>query len=82
MGSLLRKGQQLRPIHPALAEREWGLSPDAVGTVLCAYRAAVGHDAGVVRVDIRFGADRTIWGVPAAEFVPLPESQSGASDMH
>ena len=82
MGSLLRKGQQLRPIHPALAEREWGLAADAVGTVICAYRATEGRDAEVVRVDIRFSAGRTIWGAPAAEFVPLPEGQTGASEMH
>jgi hypothetical protein len=80
MGSLLRKGQQLRPIHPALAEREWGLSADSVGTVICAYRAGAGRHEEIVRVDIHFGPGRTIWGAPAAEFTPLPEGH--ASEMH
>ena len=70
----LRKGQRLRPLHPALAEREWGVRGDAVGAVLCSYRVYA-DPAGADRVDIQFASGPTVWGAPAAEFELVGEGQ-------
>lgn len=82
MSSILRKGQRLRPVHPALAKREWGVSDDAVGTVICAYRVSLGPPAALDRVDVRFGAGLTVWGAPAAEFAPIAEGKSSGADLY
>jgi hypothetical protein len=82
MSLTLRKGQRLRPLHPALAEREWGVGGDAVGTVLCSYRV---HDdpCGVPdRVDVGFGGGRVVWGAPAAEFAIVNEIKPGPAELH
>ena len=71
---MLRKGQRLRPLHPALAEREWGVRGDCVGAVLCSYRVLAGP-SGADRVDVLFASGATVWGAPAAEFELLPEGQ-------
>ena len=73
MSSTLRKGQRLKPVHPALAEREWGVAGDAVGNVLCSYRVLIDRSGAADRVDITFESGRTIWGVPAAEFAVVSE---------
>ena len=78
MGQNLRKGQRLRPLHPARAEREWGLAADAVGTVLCCYRVLIDHSD---RVDVKFSSGATIWGAPAAEFAVIAESKPGAPEL-
>ncbi len=77
MNPRLRKGQRLRPIHPALAQREWGVGADAVGTVLCAYRVEIDRAGAADRVDVRFNSGATIWGAPAAEFAVV-EAIAGA----
>jgi hypothetical protein len=74
MTPTLRKGQRLRPVHPKLAEREWGVRGDAVGALLCSYRV-LADPAGESRVDVRFASGATIWGAPAAEFEVVPEPQ-------
>ena len=73
MATMLRKGQKLRPLHPQLAEREWGVGRDAVGTVLCCYRVQFDRSGAIDRVDVDFGGQR-IWGAPAAEFAVIPEN--------
>jgi hypothetical protein len=73
---MLRKGQRLRPLHPHLAEREWGVSGDEVGTVLCCYRVLVNRAGAADRVDVEFGSGQKIWGAPAAEFAVIPEGAS------
>jgi hypothetical protein len=75
MSVTLRKGQRLRPRHPALAEREWGVEGDAVGTVLCSYHVQSDPCGAADRVDIKFAAGRVIWGAPATEFAIVAESQ-------
>lgn len=72
MDLALHKGQRLRPLHPALAEREWGVAGDAVGTVLCCYRVLIDRSGAVDRVDVKFGSGLTIWGAPAKEFAVVP----------
>jgi len=81
MSLTLRKGQRLRPLHPALAEREWGVRGDAVGTVLCSYRVFA-DPSGVDRVDIKFPSLPTVWGAPAAEFAIVAEAKPIAPDLH
>ena len=76
MGSKLRKGQRLRPLHPALAEREWGVPGDAVGTVLCSYSVLIDRSGAADRVDVRFSSGATAWGAPAAEFAVIGESKA------
>ena len=76
MNATLRKGQRLRPLHPALAEREWGVRGDAVGTVLCSYRVLIDRSGAADRVDVKFPSGATIWGAPAAEFAVVPEGQA------
>ncbi len=75
---MLRKGQRLRPRRPALAEREWGVSGDAVGTVLCSYRVLTDPSGAADRVDVRFASGATIWGAPAAEFSLVGDAKPGA----
>jgi len=82
MGLSLQKGQRLRPIHPAVAEREWGVAGDAVGTVICAYRVTYERLGAVDRVDVRFGPRKIVWGAPAAEFAPLPDQKMNAPEVH
>src|SRR4051812_24022454 len=77
MGSALQKGQRLRPLRPAHAEREWGVSGDAVGTVLCCYR--LNRAGSGDRVDVRFNSGATVWGAPATEFQIVGDSKSNAS---
>ncbi len=74
MGSMLRKGQRLRPLHPQLAEREWGVAGDAVGTVLCCYRVLIDRSGASDRVDVEFGPGHKVWGAPAEEFAVVSES--------
>jgi hypothetical protein len=74
MGPKLRKGQRLRPLHPALAEREWGVAGDAVGTVLCSYSVLIDRSGAVDRVDVKFASGATVWGAPAAEFAVVGEA--------
>jgi hypothetical protein len=74
MGSTIRKGQRLRPLHPAFAEREWGVPRDAVGTVLCCYRPERGADGE--RVDVKFSSGPTLWGAPAKEFKIVAEGHA------
>ena len=76
MGPKLRKGQRLRPLHPALAEREWGVAGDAVGTVLCSYYVLVDRSGATDRVDVRFASGATAWGAPAAEFAVIGEAKA------
>ena len=73
MGQPLQKGQRLRPLRPALAEREWGVAGDSVGTVLCSYRVLTGPSGAVDRVDVKFASGATVWGAPAEEFAPVAE---------
>jgi hypothetical protein len=75
MSGMLQKGQRLRPRHPALAEREWGIAGDAVGTVICAYQVGLPSVRQGERVDVSFGPRLIVWGAPAAEFAPLPEGR-------
>jgi hypothetical protein len=81
MSLTLRKGQRLRPRHPAMAEREWGVAGDAVGTVMCVYRVGADPSGAADRVDVSFAAGRVVWGAPAAEFALLPEGKPGLSDL-
>jgi hypothetical protein len=74
MGTILRKGQRLRPLHPQLAQREWGVRGDEVGTVLCCYKVLIDRFGAAERVDVEFGGHR-IWGAPADEFAVVPEVQ-------
>ena len=76
MGSKLRKGQRLRPLHPALAEREWGVSGDAVGTCLCSYSVLVDRSGATDRVDVRFASGTMAWGAPATEFAVIGEGKA------
>ena len=82
MGSTLRKGQRLRPLHPALAEREWGVTGDAVGTVLCSYRVGGNLSSAPDRVDVKFPLGPTVWGAPAAEFAIVAEDKANPADLH
>ena len=75
MSSTLRKGQRLRPLHPAHAEREWGIAGDEVGAVLCCYRP-VRAEAGD-RVDVKFGSGKMVWGAPVTEFLIVAEQPKG-----
>jgi hypothetical protein len=77
MGQTLHKGQRLRPLRPALAEREWGVARDSVLTVLCSYRLLAGPVGAADRVDVKFANGATIWGAPAAEFAPIAERAGG-----
>ena len=74
MDSMLRKGQRLRPLHPQLAEREWGVTGDAVGTVLCCYRVLIDRSGAADRVDVEFGPGHRIWGAPAEQFAVVNEN--------
>ena len=78
MGSNLRKGQRLRPLHPALAEREWGVSGDAVGTCLCSYSVFVDRSGATDRVDVRFASGATVWGAPATEFTIIGDAKAAS----
>ncbi len=80
MGSTLRKGQRLRPLHPALAEREWGIAGDEVGAVLCCYRTDRAESG--VRVDVKFSSGRMVWGAPATEFFVIAEPQPNTPSVH
>ena len=75
MSGMPSKGERLRPRHPALAEREWGVSGDAVGTVICSYRVGLPSARPVERVDVRFGPRLIVWGAPAAEFALVSEGR-------
>jgi hypothetical protein len=66
MSLTLRKGQRLRPIHPTLAKREWGVEGD--GTVKCSYRVDADTSGAADRVDVEFATGRVVWGAQAAEF--------------
>jgi len=79
MGPKLRKGQHLRPLHPALAEREWGISGDSVGTVLCSYSVLVDRSGAADRVDVKFASGATVWGAPATEFAVIGEGKATGS---
>jgi hypothetical protein len=79
---MLHKGQLLRPVHPAVAEREWGVPGDAVGTVLCAYHMTFECQGPTHRVDVRFGPRKVVWGAPADQFAPLPDGKGGTSEIH
>ena len=79
---VLRKGQQLRAVRPALAAREWGVTAGAVGTVICSYRVSFGPKAALDRVDVQFGSRLMVWGAPAAEFAPILEAKPSAADLH
>jgi hypothetical protein len=72
--SALRKGQSLRPIHPDVAEREWGVSCDSVGAILCSYRVHSDPSGTADRVDVRFDDGLTVWGAPACEFIVVGEA--------
>ena len=78
MSSTLRKGQKLKPVHPALAEREWGVTGDSVGNVICSYRVLINRFGDADRVDVLFDSGRTVWGAPAAEFSVVPEGKPKA----
>ena len=68
----LCKGQRLRIAKPSVAEREWGLGRDAVGTLLCCYRVRSGTLGSAERVDVVFASGRTVWGAPVEAFAPVP----------
>ena len=79
MSLTLRKGQRLRPLHPTLAKREWGVESDAVGTVMCSYRVDADPAGAADRVDVKWDAGRVIWGAPAGEFAIVAEAKA---DFH
>ncbi len=64
----LRKGQILKPIHADVAEREWGVSCDSHGAILCSYRVHFDRSSMAVRVDLEFDDGLKVWGAPACEF--------------
>ena len=72
--SALRKGQTLRPIHPEVARREWGVTCDSVGAILCSYKVLVDRTHMADRVDVKFGDGLTVWGAPACEFAVVDEA--------
>ncbi len=69
----LRKGQCLKPIHAEVARREWGVSCDSVGAILCAYSVASDPSGAADRVDVVFGDGIIVWGAPACQFVLVSE---------
>jgi hypothetical protein len=71
----LRKGQCLKPLHAADANREWGVSSDAVGAVLCSYRVLLDRSHLADRVDVLFDDGHTIWGAPACVFTLVEEGE-------
>ena len=73
----LRKGQSLKPIHAEVARREWGVSCDSVGAVLCTYRVLTDTSDMADRVDVRFDDGLTVWGAPACEFTVVGENDDG-----
>ncbi len=70
----VRKGQRIRLRHASLAAREWGIPPDAEGTVLCEYRVLADRTGMSERVDVRFNSKRIVWGAPAREFEPIGDT--------
>jgi hypothetical protein len=70
----MRKGQRIRLRNSSLAAREWGIPPEAEGTVLCEYRVLADRSEAGERVDVRFTASKIIWGAPAKEFEPVGDS--------
>jgi len=70
----LRKGQSLKPIHADVALREWGVSCDSVGAILCSYRVLIDPTHMADRVDVLFDDGLTVWGAPACEFVVVDEA--------
>jgi hypothetical protein len=72
--SELRKGQTLKPIHAEVALREWGVSCDSVGAILCSYRVHIDRSHMAERVDVRFDDGFTVWGAPACEFTLVGET--------
>ena len=67
----MRKGQRIRLRHASLAAREWGIPPEAEGTVLCEYRVLADRTGAGERVDVRFNSKVIVWGAPAREFEPV-----------
>ena len=53
--------------------REWGVSCDSVGAILCSYRVEIGRTHMADRVDVRFDDGLTVWGAPACEFAVVEE---------
>ncbi len=61
----MRNGQHVRVKPSAPALDHYRLPPDAEGVVLCQYRVLSGLTPAAERVDVQFGPDRVIWGLPA-----------------
>jgi hypothetical protein len=70
----MRKGQRIRLRRSSRAAQEWQLPLEAEGTVLCHYQSLNGRPGARECLDVRFGAGRVVWGVPATEFEVVAET--------
>ncbi len=61
----MKYGQHVRVKPSATALDHYRLTPDAKGVVLCRYKVLSSGNRTAERVDVRFGADRVFWGLPA-----------------
>ncbi len=71
----LRKGQILKPIHADVAKREWGVSCESRGSILCSYRVLIDRSGKADRVDLVFDDGLKVWGAPACEFTVVEEPE-------
>jgi hypothetical protein len=66
------KKQRVRVRSESIVASRLGISTDAIGTVTCRYRIMREGEAGRDRLDVRFGANQVVWGVPEKEFEIIP----------
>ncbi len=76
----MKTGQMVRVKPASPIAKEWGIEQDARGEVLCTYQSNAGPQNYSDKVDVRFGADTTIWGAPAGEFEPLGDAVKPQAD--
>jgi hypothetical protein len=66
-------GQKVRVRPGSVIARDWKISSDVQGTVLCRYRVLTARSGTPDRVDVRFPGS-TIWGGPADQFENVGEN--------
>ena len=69
---------RLKPILQFASD--WGIPPQAIGTVLCRYRIPAHGTTANDRLDVRFGLNKVIWGGPVGEFDMVDEAASLSND--
>jgi len=72
----MRAGQKVRLKDASPLKQRLDLPPEALGAVICSYRLLRASDAATHRLDVQFGPELVVWGVPDDQFEAVDDGRA------